>query len=227
MDAPLTLKDASDLLGDASRFFVAVYEEFKFKETDLLKDYLDFVLHEPVEWIKGFPLKLRNRLSFAKPKVAVIRLLKVPAAIQTLGMEYCSKAHDVIWDTFKKHGDAILDARIKKGFVGAGEAVAEPEPEPEQKANSETESIPQNTLILEEVNDLPVEADELPEPLTMSVGVVGEDKQGWERKFAVLASSFRALLSDHVKDTIYPHEKKPTGIAQAALILLDALERGV
>lgn len=235
MDAQLTLKNATDLLGDASRYFVAVYEEFKFKETDLLKDYMDFILHEPVEWIKGFPLKLRTRLSFAKPKAAVIRLLKVPAAIQTLGMEYCSKAHDVVWDTFKKHGDAILDARTKKGFVGAGEAVPESEPGPKTEENDVSESgsepVPQNTLILEEVNDLPVDAEELPEPPTMSVSraaaSVGESSHGWERKFAVLASSFRALLSDHIKDTLYLHEKKPTGIAQAALILLDALERGV
>ena len=238
MDAPLTLKDATDVLGDASRFFVAVYEEFKFKETDLLKDYVDFILHEPVEWIKGFPLKLRTRLSFAKPKATLIRLLKVSAVIQSLGMGYCSKAHDVVWDTFKKHGDAILEARVKKGFVGAGEETVKSEPNAERVSESGSEpssgeQVLQNTLILEETTDMPVEVEDIPEPPTMTVSraVVGEGKQGplvpkggWERKFAVLASSFRALLADHTHDVF--GMKRPTGIAQAALILLDALEHG-
>ena len=228
MDAPLTLKDATDVLGDASRFFVAVYEEFKFKETDLLKDYMDFILHEPVEWIKGFPLKLRSRLSFAKPKATLIRLLKVSAVIQSLGMEYCSKAHDVVWDTFKKHGDAILEARVKKGFVGAGEETVKPAPNADHESGSEPssgEQVLQNTLILEETTDMPVEVEDIPEPPTMTVSrAIGGGNPDWERKFAVLASSFRALLADHTHDVF--GMKRPTGIAQAALILLDALEHG-
>jgi hypothetical protein len=228
MDSPLTLKDATDVLGDASRFFVAVYEEFKFKETDLLKGYLDFILHEPVEWIKGFPLKLRTRLSFAKPKAAVIRLLKVPVVIQSLGMEYCSKAHDVIWDTFKKHGDTILEARVKKGFVGAGEATAAEQVSESGSEPPSGEQVLQNTLILEENSDMPVEVEDISEPPTMTVrhAVVGEGKKDWERKFVVLAAAFRAMLSDQVKDSMYNHEKKPTGIAQATLILIEALEHG-
>ena len=230
IDVPLTLKHATDLIGDASRYFVAVYEEFKFKETDPLKDYLDFILHEPVEWIKGFPLKLRTRLSFAKPKAAVIRLLKVPAAIQTLGMEYCSKAHDVIWDTFKKHGDTILDARIKKGFVGAGETVTESVPGPGPKKTEEndvsdsgSEPVPQNTLILEEVADLPVEADDISEPPTMTVGVVGEGKQGWEGKYHILEKAFRALLEDRRDYGMMGNiSSRNNGLVDATLILLNA-----
>ena len=222
MDAPLTLKHATDLLGDASRYFVAVYEEFKFKETDQLKDYMDFILHEPVDWIKGFPLKLRTRLSFAKPKAAIIRLLKVPMAIQTLGMEYCSKAHDVVWDTFKKHGDAILDARMKKGFVGAGEAVAVavPEPKTEEKdvSESESEHAPQNTLILEEVNDLQVEADELPEPPTMTV-----TRAAGEGKYQILEKAFRALLEDRRDYGMMGNiSSRNNGLVDATLILLNA-----
>ena len=80
----MKLSECTTFLGDSGRYFSAVYEEFKFKDDDLLKDYLDFVLHEPVEWIKGFPLKLRTRLSFAKPKAAMIRLLKTPEILTEL-----------------------------------------------------------------------------------------------------------------------------------------------
>jgi len=86
----MLLKNAAALLGANERYFTVVYEGFKFKDESTLRDYIDFILHEPVEWIKGFPLKLRTRASFAKPKAAVIKLLKAAAVLEALGVTYCS-----------------------------------------------------------------------------------------------------------------------------------------
>jgi len=90
-----------------------LYEHFQFKETQSLKDYLDFIVHEPVEWLKAFPEKLKTKSSFAKPKSALIKLLKHERVINDLGDEYIKNIHDVIWATFKKHGDVILASRQK------------------------------------------------------------------------------------------------------------------
>jgi len=110
----MDLEKAQGLLGENSRYFVEVYKLYEFKETQLLKDYLDFVIHEPIEWIRGFPSKLRAKGSFAKPKAALIKLLKRPEVTADLGAAYVKKVHDIVWNTFKKHGDEILQARIQK-----------------------------------------------------------------------------------------------------------------
>ena len=168
----MLLKNAAALLGANERYFTVVYEGFKFKNESTLRDYIDFILHEPVEWIKGFPLKLRTRASFAKPKAAVIKLLKAAAVLEALGVEYCSKAHDVVWDTFKKHGDDILDARVKAGITGGDDVTNE--------IVEEVPSAADNNL--EEVSD--ISGDELPIPTP----VQQQGMNPWERKYRILQS---------------------------------------
>ena len=110
----MNLETAAGLLGENSRYFVDVYKLYEFTDSQLLKDYLDFVIHEPIEWIRGFPSKLRAKGSFAKPKAALIKLLKRAEVEKELGATYVKKVHDIVWNTFKKHGDEILEARIQK-----------------------------------------------------------------------------------------------------------------
>lgn len=231
----MKLSECTTLLGDSGRYFSAVYEEFKFKDDDLLKDYLDFVQHEPVEWIKGFPLKLRTRLSFAKPKAAVIRLLKTPEILTELTGAYCSRAHDVVWDTFKKHGDTILDARLKKGLVGAGdtegaegapegdeveEAPAPPVPsvpsvpsvpetKPAPKTEMETTAAETNELFME-VADITQDAESVKSEPTPLPKDSKDDK--WERKYRIVSAALRAVI------------EHPDGLNKALIILLDSLE---
>jgi hypothetical protein len=210
----MKLSECTTLLGDSGRYFSAVYEEFKFKDDDHLKDYLDFVLHEPVEWIKGFPLKLRTRLSFAKPKAAVIRLLKTPEILTELSAAYCSQAHDIVWDTFKKHGDEILEARLKKGLVGAGEQEGDEGPTLAIKPNTTSERAMDSTATepptrAAETNELFMEVTDISQEAE-SVKSVPEDK--WERKYRIISAALRAVI------------EHPDGLNKALLILLDALE---
>jgi hypothetical protein len=110
----MNLEKAAGLLGENSRYFVDVYKLYEFNDSQLLRDYLDFVIHEPIEWIRGFPSKLRAKGSFAKPKAALIKLLKHSNVVDALGASYVKKVHDIVWNTFKKHGDEILEVRIQK-----------------------------------------------------------------------------------------------------------------
>ena len=184
----MLLKDAGGLLGANERYFTVVYEAFKYKGEDLLRTYVDFIVREPVEWIRGFPLKLKTRASFAKPKAALIKLLKTAAVLEALGAEYCSNAHDVVWDTFKKHGDDILNGRIAVGGPAepeANELVEEPTVTAAAVApfaNGEVDGI-------EEVTDI------------SGAGIAPKVVSPWERKYRILQSVILSMLHDYRDNT--------------------------
>jgi len=173
----MLLKNAGALLGSNERYFTVVYEAFKYKGEDLLRTYIDFIVREPVEWIRGFPLKLRTRASFAKPKAAIIKLLKTGNVLEALGADYCSNAHDVVWDTFKKHSDDILNARLATGDGAA--TVAET-----NELISEGDAVPAADGI-EEVTDISGAA--------VAPAVVSP----WERKYHILRSVITSMLHDY------------------------------
>jgi len=170
----MLLKNAGALLGSNERYFTVVYMALKYKGEDLLRTYIDFIVREPVEWIRNFPLKLRTRASFAKPKAAIIKLLKTGNVLEALGAEYCSNAHDVVWDTFKKHGEDILNARIATGGGAA--------PEENELIPEETAAVAEGIDGVEEVTDI-----------SGGVTVVSP----WERKYRILQSVIVSMLQDY------------------------------
>jgi len=197
----MLLKNAGALLGSNERYFTVVYEAFKYKGEDLLRTYIDFIVREPVEWIRGFPLKLRTRASFAKPKAAIIKLLKTGNVLEALGAEYCSSAHDVVWDMFKKHGDDILNARLLvTGGVEANELI----PEEGATAATATAAAVAPTAIdgIEEVTDIS----------GAKPAVVSQ----WETKYFLLKSVVFMMLSD------YQHQQP--GLAATIHTLINTLE---
>jgi hypothetical protein len=109
----MNLGSATALLGDSGRHFMDVYKLYNYRDDMALKTYLDFVVHEPAEWMRGFPQKLRTRTTFALPKTAMIKLLKLPAITDAFGTEYVKQVYDAVWNTYKKHGDAILEERLR------------------------------------------------------------------------------------------------------------------
>ncbi len=102
---------AADGVADNHRYFAELYKLYNFGDDQPLRDYLDFIEHEPVHWMRGFPAKLVNRIGFAKPKTAVVKLLKKPAVAEALGHQYVTHIHDLIWNTFKREADTILKER--------------------------------------------------------------------------------------------------------------------
>jgi hypothetical protein len=114
----MKLLDAYNLLVedgilDNHRYFSEVYKLFGFRDDQTVKEYLDFIAHEPVAWLEGFPSKLTSKQTFAKPKTAIIKLLKKDEVVNVLGDTYVNKLHDSIWSAFKKEHQRILDKRQK------------------------------------------------------------------------------------------------------------------
>ena len=122
----MKLTDATILLGEQSRYFSEVYKLFSFKDDQYLKEYLDFIEHEPVEWVKGLPAKLKTKNTLSRPKAALIKLLKMEVVQTVLGKEYVEKVHDAIWSAFKKNIDAILTKRNQGQSANIVEQMAEP-----------------------------------------------------------------------------------------------------
>jgi hypothetical protein len=192
----MLLKNAGALLGSNERYFTVVYEAFKYKGEDLLRTYIDFIVREPVEWIRGFPLKLKTHASFAKPKAAIIKLLKTGNVLEALGAEYCSNAHDVVWDTFKKHGADILKARQA---TGDGAETNELIPEGEVPAVA---AVAEGIDGVEEVTDIS--------------GAAPRIVSQWETKYFLLKSVVSMMLSD------IQHQQP--GLAAVVHTLINAVE---
>jgi len=99
----MKLVDAYSLLDSQKRIFSDVAKHYNWKDDSDLKDYLDFILHEPVQWMIGYPASYAlHSPGFAKPKTALVKLLKNEAVKADLGEEYTKKVRDAVWETFKK-----------------------------------------------------------------------------------------------------------------------------
>ena len=167
----MNLSQATGLLDTQARYFSEVYKLFRYTDDQLLKDYLDFIVHEPIEWLKGFPMKYTSKNSFSRPKTAVLKLLKETTVVASLGEEYTKRIHDTIWTTFKKHSDEIVEKRTTATPVA-------------------------NPPTLDEEEDECVEA-----PLLENVIELHEEKKSvvptsnWEAKYRLLENAYLDLLN--------------------------------
>lgn len=101
----MQLAEASALLGEQNRDFVDVYKHYQFKESQTLKEYLDFITHEPSEWFASLPAKYNSK-NITKPKTALFKLLKHGNVTSGLGVAYTKRVHDIILDAYKKRNNA-------------------------------------------------------------------------------------------------------------------------
>lgn len=174
----MNLADATGLLGNQARYFSDVYKLFDFKDDQVLKDYLDFVIHEPVDWMKGFPARFTQKGSFSRPKAAVIKLLKHPNVIQVLGKEYTQKVYDIVWNTFKQNVDAILEKRHTN----------QQHIEEEEDDESQPEPVPPNLLIMEDADSVQSRHSvRAPKRITTT---------DWEAKYRILEKAYIQLLTE-------------------------------
>ena len=193
----MNLVQAAALLEAHSGNFSDTYKLFQFKDDQPLRDYLDFIQHEPVEWIKGFPAKYTHKVSFAKPKTAVVKLLKQPAVSEALGAEYVAKAYRCVWDTFKTHGENILAERVRKASVVA-------QLEETESTNSASGAVGAPRLVVEDTLEADAESVHSVRgprrPLAPAVTPVGVD---WEARYKQLRIVVDAILEHHKSEPLY------------------------
>jgi hypothetical protein len=175
----MKLMEATDLLGGQARYFSDLYKLYDFKDDQLLKDYLDFITHEPVEWMKGFPAKLTQKGSFSRPKAAVIKLLKHNDVVQALGEDYTQSVYDVVWNTFKKHVDTIVAGRQNSTVME----------QMDENDSQSSEPVPPHLVLMEDTESV---------RSSHSVRAPKRSTTDWERKYRVLEKAYTQLLESGI-----------------------------
>lgn len=198
----MKLGHAAQLLGtDNARAFVEVYKIFEYKDEGLLRDYLDFVVHEPAEWMRGFPVKWKSESQFSRVRAAFHKLLKRKDVEESLGATYTTEIHDTIWTAFKEHMTAIVGERNRTAVTPRNELVMT------NAVAIDAESVRSDELPTLSLHDADTES-------VHSVKKPRAAPSDLEARYNRLDRTFRALISGEGDET--------TRLRQALLIMLDS-----
>jgi hypothetical protein len=235
----MKLSEATQLLESHGRDFSEIYKLYNFKDDTDLKDYLDFIVHEPVEWMKGFPARWVTKGSFGRPKTALVKLLKLDKVREEYTESYTQRIYDVVWSTFKKHADDILSHRMQKNTIipdnGNGNVIRSSRGSivdlggiAEEFENG-TGSPMRNRIVSDDYENGTIDEAESVHSVKIiralaasavrtgsETKLVKEDDSVWMRRYKVLETAYRALLV-HFGDK---------GLVASTSILLDALSYG-
>jgi hypothetical protein len=156
-----------------------------------LKEYIDYIVHEPLVWLQSFPAKLKSKPAFSKPKTALLKLLKDTKVIELLGEDYTTKAHDLIDKTYKQHHAEIIAKRMHEGdsVVVTKEEEEQVEPAPTHVVGTHVQS----TLTIEEGV----------ETLDGSDDSAAEELRDLQKKYRVLKKAYEVLLKSTLSEGNY------------------------
>ncbi len=182
----MKLAEAAELCDANGRAFAEVYKIYNFKDDDDLRGYCEFVIHEPAEWMRGFPAKWVSAGSFGRLRAAFHKLTKHSTIVAALGPEFCHRVHEVVWDAFKTHMDGILEKRAGKPptaniLESFGDGPLESDSGSESESDSDSDS------------DIQSDAESLP-PVN-AVVFAGSPNKDYKRKYSATMSVLKSLLS--------------------------------
>lgn len=231
----MKLSEATHILDTHGRDFSEIYKLYNFKDDADLKDYLDFIVHEPVEWMKGFPARWVTKGSFGRPKTALVKLLKLDKVREEYSESYTQRVYDCVWSTFKKHADDILSHRMQKNTIvpdnnGCIRSSRGSIVDLGSDINDEfgdTRSHMRTRIVSDEFDNGTIEEAESVHSLriirTMAASavrsetaIIKDSGSTWQHRYKILETAYRALL-------VQFGEK---GLVASTSILLDALSGG-
>ena len=194
----MKISDAALLLEGLSRYFTDVYKAFDYADGADLRDYLEFVIHEPAEWMRGFPAKWKSAATFYRPRAAFHKLLKHSAVIAELGAEYCDTVDGILWRAFKEDGPKILE---KRGCSAAASEATEgsvvsdkPLLEIVDEAASIASAASRHSVRRVKKENVVIACPVIP------VQQAAQQEEGgkWRQKFEVLYAAYLALLGQGI-----------------------------
>lgn len=233
----MKLSECTILLESHGRDFSEIYKLYNFKDDNDLKDYLDFISHEPLEWLKGFPARWVTKSSFGRPKTALVKLLKHDKVREEYTEAYTQRIYDCVWSTFKKHSDDILAHRMHKNTIvdnrshlitssngsivdfggGGDEDAGTRSPQRKRVISDEydngTIDEAESVHSVKIIRALAISASARKNDDQATPSCVVDEIGEWKRRYKILESAYRALL-------IQFGDK---GLAASTTILLDAL----
>ena len=232
----MKLSEATHLLESHGRDFSEIYKLYNFKDETDLKDYLDFIVHEPVEWMKGFPARWVTKGSFGRPKTALVKLLKLDKVREEYNESYTQRVYDCVWSTFKKHADDILSHRMQKNTIvpdNTGSGIRSSRGSIVELGamlggeEFDTGSPMRSRIVSDEYDNGTIDEAESVHSVKIiralaasavrsETAVIKDGDATWQRRYKILETAYRALL-------VQFGEK---GLVASTSILLDALSGG-
>lgn len=205
----MKLSEATQLLSaDNARAFAEVYKIFEYKDDGLLKDYLEFVVHEPAEWMRGFPVKWKSESQFSRVRAAFHKLLKRGDVEAALGATYATEIHDAVWSAFKEHMATVVAERNR---TGAAEVV----PKPINELLLDVESVRSDK---EELSPLAIHDEDVESVHSVKKGrrQTLAPSADWETRYRLMERAFRILVGGDGDET--------TRLRQALLVMMDGAQ---
>jgi hypothetical protein len=172
----MKLSDIFPIIESYVRPFCEVFKQYEYKDDNELRDYLDFVIHEPSEWLKGFPTQWKTKSQFTQVRAAFHKLLKSEDVINAYGETYCHHVHEIVWNTFKKDLENVLDKRNTQFVTTTSDSVIPESVTPSISSNKDIKNHIQ--FIYEDVSD-----------------IENTEHNVWQNKYDILEKAFLELIN--------------------------------
>lgn len=112
MDIETALNILKDKNPDYRKVHENIIKTFNFPCTGLLKDYLNMIKHDPLEWFNMFPKEYASTEALAKPKTALLHWLEKNERVRTeLGASFCDDLAQTIHNVWKSNKDSLVAER--------------------------------------------------------------------------------------------------------------------
>jgi hypothetical protein len=109
----LSIESALSLITDANhqKYLRATCRHVRINEQRTLADMIETIVNDPREWFHAFPKELKAASALAKPKTAVLTLLRHDTVRRVYGDEYCDRNLMAIDTAWKKHKNEVIASR--------------------------------------------------------------------------------------------------------------------
>jgi T5orf172 domain len=117
----MNIKQAIDILtkssNDNHKYFIDQLNHFKIQQTSPLKDYLDFINKDVLEWFRTSPESIKAQSTFYKFKAPINTLLEHKDVIETYGHTFCTTLARQITQVFSQNRECIIKERNNNIYI--------------------------------------------------------------------------------------------------------------
>jgi hypothetical protein len=141
MEAIFSIRDAFAVFttADYRKYMEQICVSLNKDMESSLKDYIEQVANDPVQWFHVFPDQLKSEAAFRKPYSAMTKLLGDPVVASHLGENFCKSSSKKIRTCWKNNFKAILDQRY--GYGGQAGRAGSAYGEDDRSVNQENQTL--------------------------------------------------------------------------------------
>lgn len=147
----MEVQTATNLLQNSEhvKYFKEQLKHFQRGSETSLKDYLDIINNNAVEWLHSLPKGVKSKSTFHKHKAPLYAILEHKDVIDAYGYNYCTTVLRNLKQAFKNNIDKILNERKQNGQE---EEVAVDEVHEQEDSDDESELVVDNIDIVEKTD---------------------------------------------------------------------------